>query len=38
MKILKRNVSKDELKDFLNAIDLNDKKLYEEVTDNSDDT
>ena len=36
MKILKRNVSKDELKDFLNHIDLNDKQLYKEVSDTQD--
>ena len=34
MKILKRNVSKDELKDFLNNIDLEDKNLYEELGKN----
>ena len=34
MKILKRNVSKDELKDFLNNIDLEDKNLYEELSKN----
>lgn len=33
MKILRRNVSKDELKEFLNQIDLNDKQLYSEVSD-----
>lgn len=34
MKILKRNVSKDELKEFLNNIDLEDKNLYEELGEN----
>mgnify|MGYP003291150171 CR=1 FL=1 len=34
MKILKRNVSKDELKEFLNNIDLEDKNLYEELGKN----
>jgi DNA polymerase III alpha subunit len=34
MKILRRNVSKDEFKDFLNKINLKDKELYKEVSDN----
>lgn len=34
MKILKRNVNKDELKEFLNNIDLEDKNLYEELGKN----
>lgn len=34
MKILRRNVSKDEFKNFLNKINLNDKNLYKEVSDN----
>lgn len=34
MKILKRNVSKDELKEFLNNINLEDKNLYEELGKN----
>ena len=34
MKILKRNVSKDELKEFLNNINLEDKNLYEELSKN----
>lgn len=34
MKILRRNVSKDEFKDFLNKINLEDKNLYKEVSDN----
>ena len=34
MKILKRDVSKKELKEFLNNIDLNDKNLYKEITEN----
>lgn len=34
MKILKRNVSKDELKEFLNNINLEDKNLYEELGEN----
>ena len=34
MKILKRNVSKQEFKDFLNKIDLTDKNLYSEVSNN----
>jgi len=34
MKILKRNVSKEEFKDFLNRIDLNDKSLYKELSEN----
>ena len=34
MKILRRNVSKDEFKKFLENIDLNDKSLYEELTEN----
>ena len=34
MKILKRNVSKKEFKEFLNNIDLNDKNLYKEITEN----
>lgn len=34
MKILKRNVSKKEFKKFLNNIDLNDKNLYKEITEN----
>ena len=34
MKILKRNVSKKEFKEFLNNIDLNDKSLYKEITEN----
>lgn len=34
MKILKRNVSKEEFKDFLNKINLEDKNLYKEVSDN----
>lgn len=34
MKILKRNVSKDEFKNFLNKINLEDKNLYKEVSDN----
>ena len=36
MKILKRNVSKDEFKKFLNNINLEDKNLYEEVTKHQD--
>ena len=36
MKILKRNVSKEEFKDFLNHFDLNDKNLYEELSNNQD--
>lgn len=31
MKILRRNVSKEELSKFLENIDLNDKKLYDEI-------
>ena len=34
MKILRRNVSKKEFKEFLNNIDLNDKSLYKEITEN----
>ena len=34
MKILKRDVSKKEFKEFLNNIDLNDKNLYKEITEN----
>ena len=34
MKILRRNVSKKEFKEFLNNIDLNDKNLYKEITEN----
>jgi DNA polymerase III alpha subunit len=34
MKILRRNVSKDEFKNFLNKINLEDKNLYKEVSDN----
>lgn len=34
MKILKRNISKKEFKEFLNNIDLNDKNLYKEITEN----
>ena len=34
MKILKRNISKKEFKEFLNNIDLNDKSLYKEITEN----
>lgn len=34
MKILKRNVSKEEFKEFLNKINLEDKNLYKEVSDN----
>ena len=34
MKILRRNVNKEEFKDFLNKINLEDKNLYKEVTDN----
>lgn len=34
MKVLRRNVSKDEFKDFLNKINLEDKNLYKEVSDN----
>ena len=34
MKILKRDVSKKEFKEFLNNIDLNDKSLYKEITEN----
>ena len=34
MKILRRNVSKDEFTKFLENIDLNDEKLYEELSDN----
>ena len=34
MKILKRNVSKEEFKDFLNRIDLTDENLYKELSEN----
>lgn len=34
MKILRRNVSKDEFKNFLNKINLEDKNLYKEITEN----
>ena len=34
MKILRRNVSKDEFAKFLENIDLNDKKLYDELGNN----
>lgn len=34
MKILRRNVSKDEFKDFLNRIDLTDESLYKELSEN----
>lgn len=34
MKILRRNISKKEFKDFLNNIDLNDENLYEELSEN----
>ena len=34
MKILRRNVSKEEFKNFLNKINLEDKNLYKEVSDN----
>jgi len=34
MKILRRNVSKDDFKNFLNKINLEDKNLYKEVSDN----
>ena len=34
MKILKKDVSKKEFKEFLNNIDLNDKNLYKEITEN----
>lgn len=33
MKILRRNVSKDEFKNFLDKINLEDKNLYKEITD-----
>lgn len=34
MKVLKRNVGKKEFKEFLNKINLEDKNLYKEVSDN----
>lgn len=34
MKVLKRNVGKKEFKEFLNRINLEDKNLYKEVSDN----
>ena len=34
MKILRRNVSKEDFKYFLNKINLEDKNLYKEITEN----
>ena len=34
MKILRRNVGKEEFKNFLNHIDLTDESLYKEITEN----